>query len=99
MQDAASTLLEPIMSIEVVTLTEASSGVISDLTRRRAQIKNIDVRGHNKIIVAKIPLSELLGYATELRILTSGNANSLEEIFSTYYYYAFSNSIRFNLFA
>ncbi|KAL7297259.1 hypothetical protein TKK_0009660 [Trichogramma kaykai] len=74
MNDSGSLLLEPIMNLEVVTIEENSSSVINDLTRRRAEIKTIDVRARNKVINCSVPLSELLGYSTQLRIIASGTA-------------------------
>lgn len=75
MEAGESVLLEPIMDLEVVTIEEASSKIMGDLSRRRAEIKTIDVRGQNKIISCTVPLSELLGYSTHLRIISSGNAS------------------------
>ncbi|CAB0044165.1 unnamed protein product [Trichogramma brassicae] len=74
MNDSGSLLLEPIMNLEVVTIEENSSSVLNDLTRRRAEIKTIDVRAQNKVINCSVPLSELLGYSTQLRIIASGTA-------------------------
>ncbi|XP_011702790.1 PREDICTED: ribosome-releasing factor 2, mitochondrial [Wasmannia auropunctata] len=79
LQDGNSMLLEPMMQLEIVTPQEYSSSINSDLTRRRAAIQQIDMRGNNKVIRTLAPLSELLGYSTTLRIITSGNATlSLE---------------------
>ncbi|XP_011066295.1 PREDICTED: ribosome-releasing factor 2, mitochondrial isoform X2 [Acromyrmex echinatior] len=79
LQDGNSMLLEPIMQLEIVTPEEYSSSINADLTRRRAIIQEIDMRGNNKVIRTLAPLSELLGYSTTLRIITSGNATfSLE---------------------
>lgn len=74
MEDSGSILLEPIMNLEVVTLEETSSSVMGDLSKRRADIHTVDVRGQNKIISCTVPLSELLGYSTDLRIISSGTA-------------------------
>ncbi|XP_018311284.1 ribosome-releasing factor 2, mitochondrial [Mycetomoellerius zeteki] len=73
-QDGNSMLLEPIMQLEIITPEEYSSSINADLTRRRAVIQQIDMRGNNKVIRTLAPLSELLGYSTTLRIITSGNA-------------------------
>lgn len=79
LQDANSMLLEPIMQLEIVAPQEYSSSICADLTRRRAEMQRIDVRGHNKVISTLAPLAELMGYSTALRIMTSGNATfSLE---------------------
>ncbi|KAF7991867.1 hypothetical protein HCN44_010668 [Aphidius gifuensis] len=72
LSDAGSILLEPIMQLEIVVPEEYSSTVMNDLGRRRAQIQDITVRRNNKVLRALTPLSELLGYATNLRIITSG---------------------------
>ncbi|KYM95249.1 PREDICTED: ribosome-releasing factor 2, mitochondrial [Cyphomyrmex costatus] len=78
-QDGNSMLLEPIMQLEIVTPEEYLSSINADLTRRRTVIQQIDIRGNNKVIRTLAPLSELLGYSTTLRIITSGNATfSLE---------------------
>ena len=74
MEQSGSILLEPIMDMEVVTISEASSDVLGDLSKRRAEIESVEPRGENKIISCVIPLSQLLGYATQLRILASGRA-------------------------
>ncbi|XP_078035691.1 mitochondrial ribosome recycling factor 2 isoform X2 [Augochlora pura] len=74
MQESSIQLLEPIMKLEIVVTQDYSSGVVGDLPKRRAEIKNIDIRGQNKVINCLAPLSELLGYSTTLRILSSGHA-------------------------
>ncbi|XP_015585410.1 ribosome-releasing factor 2, mitochondrial [Cephus cinctus] len=74
MQAGESILMEPIMQLEVVSPDEYVSSILNDLTRRRAQIQRIDVRGQNKVLETLTPLSELLGYATALRIISSGTA-------------------------
>ncbi|PSN38358.1 Ribosome-releasing factor 2 [Blattella germanica] len=67
-------LLEPVMNLEVVTNDEYLSVVLADLSRRRAQIKDINTRGPSKILTVVAPLVELLGYSTDLRTITSGTA-------------------------
>ncbi|XP_012272138.1 ribosome-releasing factor 2, mitochondrial [Orussus abietinus] len=74
LESTSISLLEPIMLVEVVSLEEKSSGVLADLSRRRSEIQKITPRGHNKVIECFVPLAELLGYSTALRIITSGNA-------------------------
>ncbi|XP_036138321.1 ribosome-releasing factor 2, mitochondrial [Monomorium pharaonis] len=74
LQDGNSMLLEPMMQLEIVAPEECSSSINADLTRRRAVMQQIDIRGNNKVIRTLAPLSELLGYSTTLRIITSGNA-------------------------
>ena len=80
---AAPVIMEPIMSLEVVTPEEYMGDVIGDLNKRRGQITNMDSRGGARIIKAKVPLSEQFGYVTVLRTLSSGRATSTME-FSHY---------------
>ena len=67
-------LLEPIMSVEVVTPEEYMGDVIGDLNSRRGKIQNIERRGKAQVIKAQVPLSEMFGYATDLRSKTQGRA-------------------------
>jgi elongation factor G len=67
-------LLEPIMSVEVVTPEEYLGDVIGDLNSRRGKVQNIERRGNTQIIKAMAPLSEMFGYATDLRSKTQGRA-------------------------
>jgi len=76
-------MLEPIMSVEVVTPEEYMGDVISDLNKRRGQVEGMDSRAGARVIKAKVPLSEQFGYVTVLRTLSSGRANSSME-FSHY---------------
>ena len=76
-------LLEPIMSVEVVTPEEYMGDVIGDFNRRRGQITGMESKGVARVIKAKVPLSEQFGYVTVLRTLTSGRATSTTE-FSHY---------------
>lgn len=69
---ANPTILEPIMDVEVVIPSEYMGDVIGDLNSRRGKIKNIDDLAGAKVITATVPLSEMFGYATELRSQTSG---------------------------
>ena len=69
-------LLEPIMSVEVVTPEDYMGDVMGDLNRRRGQLEGIDSRGDGQVIKAKVPLSELFGYVTTLRTITSGRGVS-----------------------
>ena len=80
---AAPVIMEPIMSLEVVTPEDYMGDVIGDLNKRRGQITNMDSRGGARIIKAKVPLSEQFGYVTVLRTLSSGRATSTME-FSHY---------------
>lgn len=76
-------LLEPIMKIEVLTPEQNMGDVVGDLNRRRGQIEGMDSKGNAQVIKAKVPLSEMFGYVTQLRTLTSGRATSTME-FSHY---------------
>ncbi len=80
---ASPVLMEPIMSLEVVTPEEYMGDIIGDLNKRRGQIQNMDSRGNARVIKAKVPLSEQFGYITVLRTLSSGRATSTME-FSHY---------------
>tara|TARA_B100000674_G_scaffold185974_1_gene150950 strand:+ start:104 stop:2242 length:2139 start_codon:yes stop_codon:yes gene_type:complete len=69
-------LLEPIMSVEVTTPDEFTGGVTGDLNKRRGIMKGMDMKGNAQIIKADVPLSELFGYVTDLRTLSSGRASA-----------------------
>jgi elongation factor G len=72
----APILKEPIMAVEVVTPEEYMGPVVGDLNRRRGHIGGMDSRGNAQVVKAKVPLSELFGYVTTLRTLSSGRAAS-----------------------
>ena len=76
-------LLEPIMKLEVVTPEENMGDVVGDLNRRRGMMKGMDDRHGAKVVKADVPLSEMFGYVTQLRTITSGRATSSME-FSHY---------------
>ncbi|WP_113738234.1 elongation factor G [Blattabacterium clevelandi] len=76
-------LLEPIMKLEVIIPEENMGDIIGDLNRRRGMIRNMDNRKNIKVIQALVPLSEMFGYVTILRTLSSGRGNSVME-FSHY---------------
>ena len=76
---AKPVLLEPIMKLEVVTPEENMGDVVGDLNRRRGQVDGMDDRAGAKVIKAKVPLSEMFGYVTSLRTLSSGRATSSME--------------------
>lgn len=76
---AAPKLLEPIMKIEVVTPEEYMGDVVGDLNKRRGQIRGMDTRNNASVVKAFVPLSEMFGYVTDLRTITSGRANSTME--------------------
>jgi elongation factor G len=80
---AKPVLLEPIMKLEVVTPEENMGDIVGDLNRRRGQVSSMDERAGAKVIKATVPLSEMFGYVTTLRTLSSGRATSSME-FSHY---------------
>jgi elongation factor G len=69
-------LLEPIMSVEVLSPDEYTGSVTGDLNKRRGLMKGMDSRGGAQVIKADVPLSELFGYVTDLRTITSGRASA-----------------------
>lgn len=76
-------LLEPIMKVEVITPDQYMGDVTGDLNRRRGMMEGMDTRAGAQVIKSKVPLSEMFGYVTQLRSLTSGRASSTME-FSHY---------------
>ncbi len=76
-------ILEPIMKVEVLTPDQYMGDVTGDLNRRRAMLEGMDTRNNLQVIKAKVPLSEMFGYVTQLRSLSSGRASSTME-FSHY---------------
>ena len=77
---AGPVLMEPIMKLEVVTPEENMGDVIGDLNKRRGQVEGMDeARSGARVIKAKVPLSEMFGYVTALRTITSGRATSSME--------------------
>ncbi|HRP88818.1 MAG TPA: elongation factor G [Edaphocola sp.] len=76
-------VLEPIMKVEVLTPDQYMGDVSGDLNRRRAMLEGMDTRNNLQVIKAKVPLSEMFGYVTQLRSLSSGRASSTME-FSHY---------------
>ena len=80
---AKAVLMEPIMKLEVITPEENMGDIVGDLNRRRGQVNNLDDRNGAKVIKAFVPLSEMFGYVTSLRTLSSGRATSTME-FSHY---------------
>jgi elongation factor G len=83
LRNARPILLEPIMKIEVVTPEENMGDIVGDLNRRRGVIRGMDDRAGSKVVKADVPLSEMFGYVTQLRTLSSGRASSSME-FSHY---------------
>jgi len=80
---ARPVLMEPIMKVEVVTPDLYMGDVMGDLNKRRGQLEGMDTRAGAQVIRAKVPLSEMFGYVTTLRTITSGRASSSME-FSHY---------------
>ncbi len=80
---AKAVILEPIMKLEVLTPEENMGDIVGDLNRRRGQVNSMDDRAGSKVIKASVPLSEMFGYVTALRTLSSGRATSTME-FSHY---------------
>lgn len=72
-------IMEPIMKLEVVTPEEYTGDVVGDLNRRRGLMEGMDMKGNAQVIKAKVPLSEMFGYVTQLRTITSGRATSIME--------------------
>ena len=79
-QTAADTfLLEPIMKVEVITPEEFMGDVIGNLSSKRGKIESTEQKGNARIILGKVPLAEMFGYATELRGMTQGRASFVME--------------------
>ena len=71
---AGPVLLEPVMAVEVVTPENYMGDVVGDLNSRRGRVGQMEARGHNQVVTAQVPLSEMFGYATDLRSRTQGRA-------------------------
>lgn len=82
-QKGSPILLEPIMKVEVSTPEEYMGNIIGDLNAKRGQIEEMTERGNVKVVLAKVPLAEMFGYATSLRSMSQGRANYVME-FSHY---------------
>ena len=80
---AKAVIMEPIMKLEVITPEENMGDIVGDLNRRRGQVNSMGDRAGAKVIKAEVPLSEMFGYVTTLRTLSSGRATSTME-FSHY---------------
>ncbi len=72
---ARPVLMEPVMAVEVVTPEEYMGEIIGDITSRRGRIQSMEGRGNAQVIACRVPLSEMFGYATDLRSLSQGRAN------------------------
>jgi elongation factor G len=75
-RNAGAKLMEPIMSVEVVTPDEYTGPITGDLNRRRGLMKGMDTKAGSQVIKADVPLSELFGYVTDLRTMSSGRATA-----------------------
>jgi len=82
-KSAGAVILEPIMKLEVITPEENMGDIVGDLNRRRGQINDMSDRAGAKVVKGEVPLSEMFGYVTTLRTLSSGRATSTME-FSHY---------------
>jgi len=80
---AKAVIMEPIMKLEVLTPEENMGDIVGDLNRRRGQVSDMSDRAGSKVVKANVPLSEMFGYVTALRTLSSGRATSTME-FSHY---------------
>jgi len=76
---ASPVLLEPIMKMECITPEENMGDIVGDLNRRRGQVEGMDDKNGAKVVKAKVPLSEMFGYVTDLRTMSSGRASSTME--------------------
>ena len=70
------------MRLDVITPEENMGDIIGDLNRRRGQVEGMEDKSGSKLVKAKVPLSEMFGYVTDLRTISSGRATSTMEFFS-----------------
>nr|XP_042711877.1 ribosome-releasing factor 2, mitochondrial isoform X4 [Chrysemys picta bellii] len=82
LKKANKQLLEPLMNLEITVSEDFLSAVLGDLAQRRGSIQEIQSRQDNKVVVAAVPLAEMMGYSTALRSLTSGSATFTLELAS-----------------
>ena len=75
-RQAGPKLMEPIMAVEVITPDEYTGSITGDLNRRRGTMKGMDTKAGSQVVKADVPLSELFGYITELRTMSSGRATA-----------------------
>jgi len=68
--------MEPVMSVEVVTPDEYTGPITGDLNKRRGIMKGMDTKAGAQVIKSDVPLSELFGYVTDLRTISSGRASA-----------------------
>jgi elongation factor G len=76
---AGAVLMEPIMKVEVLTPEENMGDIVGDLNKRRGVVNGMDDRAGSKVVKAFVPLSEMFGYVTQLRTISSGRATSTME--------------------
>ena len=76
---ASPVFLEPIMRLQVLTPEDYLGAITSDLQARRAEIKHMEQRGNQRVVLAAVPLAEVFGYSTQLRSLSQGRATSTME--------------------
>ncbi|MGI8747236.1 MAG: elongation factor G, partial [Deinococcus sp.] len=74
-QKGAPAILEPVMRVEVTVPDDFMGDIIGDLNSRRGQIQGMEARGNAQLVKAFVPLSEMFGYATEMRSMTQGRAS------------------------
>ena len=77
MRHGNAVLLQPIMDVSVVTTDEYFGTIVSDLNARNAVVRETQVRGHDRVILADVPLAQMFGYITKLRSLSQGRATSM----------------------
>ncbi|MFY0603616.1 MAG: elongation factor G [Flavobacteriaceae bacterium] len=82
-KSARAVIMEPLMKLEVLTPEENMGDIVGDLNRRRGQVNDMSDRAGSKVVKAVVPLSEMFGYVTSLRTMSSGRATSTME-FSHY---------------
>jgi elongation factor G len=80
---AGLVLLEPVMEVEIVTPEDYMGDVIGDITSRRGKVQQMEARGNAQVVTCRVPLSEMFGYATDLRSQTQGRATYTMQ-FSSY---------------
>lgn len=82
LKQAGTQVLEPVMKLEIMVDENRLSVVLADLAQRRGSIQEIQIRLENRVVLASVPLAEMMGYSTALRTLTSGNATFTLELSS-----------------
>ncbi len=76
---ATPVILEPIMKLEILTPEQYTGDVVGDLNRRRGVMEGMEMKNMDQVVKAKVPLSKMFGYVTDLRTITSGRATSIME--------------------